>query len=202
MLTALWIIVVIAVLAWAASNQMRQQRRRDQTDDALAAAAATGAPDALRQLADRLTLGRPGDCQRVAAAARRHLTNRMAPACATGLAKGAKQVAEACATMLGEIGAPGLRAAWSAYLAGAPEPGQGRLRAFLLRNPDWLSQELFHEWADAHGEGEPPHADLWRSTGLQQRLIALRDMGDPHVAPLAESLLERLGVGQATSPKP
>jgi hypothetical protein len=194
--TALSVVVVLAVVGWAARAQVRQQRARDRADDDLAARAATGDADAVRALGGRLTLGRPGDCQRTAAAARRHLTSRMAPAIATGLAKGEPRVADACAVMLEELGAPGMRAAWSLYAAGAPEPGRDRLRALLLRNPDFLAHELFELWAAAGGQGEPPHADLWRDAGLRQHLRALRDMGDPHVVPLAESLLRRLDQGQ------
>jgi hypothetical protein len=192
--TALTVIVVLLVIAWAATTQLRQAQNRAKADEDLATRAATGDPEAVQALARRLTLGRVGDCLRAAAAARRHLTNRLAPAAAAGLARGEPPVAEACTAMLEEVGAPGMRAAWSLYTAqGTSEPARSRLRAFLLRNPDWLAHELFELWAHAGGQGEPPHADLWRDGGLQQRLRALMAMGDPHVVPLAERLLRRLG---------
>jgi hypothetical protein len=194
--TAVAVVVALVVVGWAAATQARERRRRMRAADALAARAATGETSALEALGNRLTLGRPADCLTVAAAARRHLTSRMAPALAEGLVRGEARVADACAVMLEEVGAPGVRAVWALYASGAPEPGRDRLRAFLLRNPDWLARELFQLWADAGGRGEPPHADLWRDAGLHQRLKALRDMGDPHVAPLAESLLARLGAAE------
>jgi hypothetical protein len=184
------------VVAWAAWSRLRGQRARAREADALAAGAATGNPGAVQALGERLAASRPREGAELVAATRRHLANTMAAAIATGLARGDAAVAEACATMLVEIGAPGMRAAWSAYLAGPPEPARTRLHRFLVRNPDWLAHELFGEWAKAGGRGEPPHAELWRDAGLLQHLQDLRVTGDPHVAPLAASLLRHLGVDE------
>jgi hypothetical protein len=188
------IIVVVLVVAWAALTRIRSQKTRARDADALAARAATGKADSVQGLGESLAASRPRDSEELVQATRRHLCGAMAPAVAAGLARGDKRVSEACATMLEELGAPGMRAAWRIYVGGGQEPSRIRVRTFMMRNPDWLAHELFGEWADAGGKGEPPHAELWRDAGLLQWLKELCVTGDPHVAPLAASLLRHLGV--------
>ncbi len=192
MVIAAGIVIVLLVVVWAALTQYRGQQTRTRNAEALATRAATGRADSVKVLGESLAASRPRDSNDLVQATRRHLCSAMAPALASGLARGDVRVSEACATMLEEIGAPGVRAAWASYLAGRQEPGRTRVRGFLFRNPDWLAHELFGEWAKAGGPGEPPHADLWRDAGMLQCLKDLRVTGDPHVAPLAASLLRYL----------
>ncbi len=172
--TVLMVVVGLAVVGAVAmalrdaGRTARARRAGAVLREALTAPSDDARRRALEELSRAVASAPAAEAAALVLASRRTFSRAVVPVLAAAVGHPDPVVAQDAARALADIGAPGLRAAWRAWIA-SPQPPMA-LRAFLLAHPDWLFERLLEDFLASGQASVRRHEGLWRESGPFARL--------------------------------